>query len=324
LERYIFSYRPFYWVLLVLIERHYKKELGFFNYIFKQLNFITMKKYFSFLMFALMAVVLFSSCERVAPNYQGVLMKNFGKNGKSDYTLQKGRVVTIAPGTELFQVPLIEQRGAFKDEDGVDRVLHLKSADNTEFSSRPMYSFEAIEDRCVDLVFKNSQLGSGKNFMDALMDNIIEPKIYDVMKEVSKTFTTQALMETTVLPDGSTTSGSLVYEKAVEAILKKEFELIGLNLKTFSCQLEFTEAVTKKIDSRNEVNTNIQVIEQQIIEQTKQLELSRITAQIAMVPLVVAKQNGVLDEYVQLEAYKAWKEVKQPIYGQTPFITLGK
>lgn len=53
-----------------------------------------------------------------------------------------------------------------------------------------MYSFEAIESRAVDLVFKNSQLGSGDGFMEALMNNIIEPKIYDVMKEVSKTFTT--------------------------------------------------------------------------------------------------------------------------------------
>lgn len=283
-----------------------------------------MRKAFNYLFLALMAVVVLSSCERVAPNYQGVLMKNFGKNGKSDYTPQKGRVIVIAPGTELFQIPLIEQRGTFKEDDGTDRILHLKSADNTEFSSRPMYSFEAIESRAVDLVFKNSQLGSGKDFMDALMDNIIEPKIYDIMKEVSKTFTTQSLMETTVLPDGTTTSGSLVYEKAVEAILKKEFEVIGLNLKTFSCQLEFTEAVTKKIDSRNEVNTNIQVIEQQIVEQTKNLELMRIKAQIEMVPLVVAKQNGVLGEYIQLKSYEAWKEVKQPIYGQTPFITLGK
>lgn len=132
-----------------------------------------MKKSFSFLMIAFMALVILSSCERVAPNYQGVLMKNFGKNGKSDYTLQKGRVSTIAPGTELFQIPLIEQRGEFKNEDGSDRVLHLKSADNTEFSSRPMYSFEAIEDRAVDLVFKNSQLGSGRDFMEALMDNIM-------------------------------------------------------------------------------------------------------------------------------------------------------
>jgi hypothetical protein len=273
-------------------------------------------------MFAVLAIVVLSSCERVAPNYQGVLMSNYGKNGKSDFSLQKGRVWTAAPGTELFQVPLWEQRGEFKEDDGSKRVLHLKSADNTEFTSRPMYSFKAIEDRCIDLVFENKQLGADGSFMDALMDNILETKIYDVMKEMSKTYTTQALMETTVLPDGTTESGSLKYERSVQSVLEKEFKTIGLELKTFSCQLEFTQAVTEKIDKRNEVNTNIQVIEQKIVEQTRQLELSRITAEIEMIPLVVAKKNGVLEEYVRLKGYESWKEVKQPIYGNTPFLTL--
>jgi hypothetical protein len=144
------------------------------------------------------------------------------------------------------------------------------------------------------------------------------------MKEMSKTYTTQTLMETTVLPDGTTTSGSLKYEKAVQALVAKEFESKGLELMTFSCQLEFTAAVTAKIDNRNEVNTNISVIEQKIVEAKAQLDLSRITAEIDMVPLVVAKKNGVLDEYIKLKSYEAWKEVKQPIYGQTPFLSLGK
>lgn len=275
-----------------------------------------MKNLFFFLG-VLMLASIFTSCERVAPNYQGVLMTDYGKNGKSDFKLVKGRVNTAMPGTELFQVPLWEQRGDYGD-----RTLHLKSADNTEFSSRPMYSFKAIEDRCVDLVFENKQLGANDDFMNTLMDNILETKIYDIMKEVSRSYTTQALMETTTLPDGTTESGSLKYERAVQEIVSKEFKAKGLELMTFSCQLEFTQAVTEKIDKRNEVNTNIQVIDQKIVEQTRQLELSRITAEIEMIPLVVAKKNGVLDEYVKLKGYEAWKEVKQPIYGTTPFITL--
>jgi len=274
-------------------------------------------------MFAVMALVVLSSCERVAPNFQGVLMENYGKNGKSDFSLQKGRVWTASPGAELFQVPLYEQAGTFKSEDGSDRVLHLKSADNTDFSSRPMYSFKAIESRCVDLVFANYQLGSGDDFMTSLMDNILERRIYDIMKEASKTYTTQTLMETTVLPDGTTTSGSLIYERAVQEIVRKEFEKIGLELMTFSCQLEFTAAVTAKIDSRNEVNTNISVIEQKVAEAKAQLELERITAEIAIIPLVVAKKNGVIEEYVRLKAYQIW-DGKQPLYGTTPFSLLQK
>lgn len=269
-------------------------------------------------MFGLLAMVVLSSCERVAPNYQGVLMSNYGKDGKSDFTLQKGRVWTAAPGTELFQVPLWEQRGDFGD-----RVLHLKASDNTDFASSPVYSFKAIENRCVDVVFENKQLGSGDNFMESLMDNILETKIYDIMKEVSRSYTTESLMATTTLPDGSSTSGSLIFEKAVQAIVQKEFESKGLELMTFSCQLQFTEAVTKKIDSRNEVNTNISVIDQKIVEQTRNLELAKITAEIEMIPLVIAKKNGVIDEYIKLKAYQIW-DGKQPLYGTTPFSLLQK
>lgn len=278
-------------------------------------------KLFGFM--ALLAMVVFTSCERVAPNFQGVLMENYGKNGKEDFSLQKGRVWTASPGTELFQVPLYEQAGTFITEDGSDRVLHLKSADNTEFTSSPLYSFRAIDSRCVDLVFANYQLGSGDGFMESLMDNILERRIYDIMKEASKTYTTETLMATTTLPDGTITSGSLIYEKAVQEIVRKEFEKIGLELMTFSCQLLFTQAVTERIDARNEVNTNVQVIDQKIIEQTKQLELTRITAEIEMVPLVVAKKNGVLEEYVRLRAYQIW-DGKQPLYGTTPFSLLQK
>ena len=81
-----------------------------------------MRNFKTMLLLAVLVLPFLTSCERVAPNYQGVLMKNFGKNGKSDFTLQKGRVWTIMPGVELFQTPLWEQRGEFGD-----RVLHLKA-----------------------------------------------------------------------------------------------------------------------------------------------------------------------------------------------------
>lgn len=46
-----------------------------------------MKRKIDFLIVALFAVVLFASCERVAPNYAGVLMENYGKQGKEDFKI---------------------------------------------------------------------------------------------------------------------------------------------------------------------------------------------------------------------------------------------
>lgn len=269
-----------------------------------------------FILFALFVLsMVFSSCERVAPNFVGVLMEHYGKNGKSDFSLQVGRVPTWQPGTELFQVPLWEQRADFGD-----RILHLKAADNTEFTSKPLYSYKIIKERAIDVVFDNKQLGSGDDFVKSLEDNILESKIYDIMKEESRKYSTDALMETRKLPDGSLISGSLEFENNVQEIIKKEFEARGLELITFSCQLEFTDAVKQKIDKRNEVNTNISVIDQQIAEQRKKNELAELKAKEDMIPLISAKQNGVLDAYLKVKFYEAWRETKTPLYGMTSLV----
>lgn len=204
-----------------------------------------------FLIFSIL--LLFTSCERVAPNYYGVLMENYGKAGKSDYAKQQGRVNTMSPGTELFQVPAFEQRASFEDQ-----VLHLKAADNTEFTAKPLYSYKVLENRVVDLVFQNSRLGSGSDFMKSLEDNVLEPHIYDLIKEESRKYITDTLMAN---------GGSLKFEMKIQNLVKQAFDEKGLELITFSANLDFSDKVKAKIDSRNEVNTNVSVIDQQIIEQ---------------------------------------------------------
>ncbi len=133
-----------------------------------------------------LGVVLLTSCERVAPNYYGVLMENYGKNGKDDYSKQQGRVSTLSAGTELFQVPAWEQRGVFTDEEGKDRTLQIKAADNTAFTSKPLYSYKVIQAKVVDVVFQNARLGSGDDFMTAYKNNVLEPRIFKTIKKPSR------------------------------------------------------------------------------------------------------------------------------------------
>ena len=250
-----------------------------------------MKKISMYSMVVVFAILtMFTSCQRVAPNYQGVLMQDWGKNGKSDFTLVKGRVNTVSPGTELFQVPLWEQRADFEK-----RVLRLKAADNTEFSSRPTYTYRVFEDRAIDVVFSNKQLNSGDEFMRSLEDNILETKIYDSMKEVSRAYITDDLMAT---------GGSLKYEKHVEKLVKEEFNKRGLELINFSSQLEFSDKVTAKIDNRNEVNTNITVLDQQIDEQKKFNELAELKAQEAII-----RSKGLTPQILEAMAIDKWNGV---------------
>lgn len=251
----------------------------------------------------LIAIVALSSCERVAPNYYGVLMENYGKSGKGDYSQQSGRVNTMAPGSELFQVPGFEQRASFEEQ-----VLHLKAADNTEFTAKPLYSYKVIKDRVVDLVFQNSRLGSGDDFMKSLENNVLEPHIYDLIKEESRKYVTDTLMAN---------GGSLKFEMKIQDLVRKAFEEKGLELVTFSANLDFSDKVKAKIDSRNEVNTNVSVIDQQIIEQRKRNELAALKADENII-----LSRGITPQLLQQQFIDKW-DGRTPIYGTMP-VTLFK
>jgi hypothetical protein len=249
-----------------------------------------------------------TSCSRVAPNYYGVLMENYGKNGKSDYSKQQGRVNTLGAGVELFQVPAWEQRATFTNDKNEQQVLVLKASDNTQFSAKPVYSYKAIDSKVVDLVFQNSRLGSGDGFMRALEDNVLEPRIYDIIKEESRKYTTDTLMAQ---------GGSLSFEQRVQVIVKKSFEEAGLQLISFSSNLDFSDKVKQKIDTRNEVNTNVSVLDQQIIEQRKRNELATLQAEQNKII-----SSGITPQLLQQQFIEKW-DGKTPIYGNMP-VTLFK
>lgn len=255
------------------------------------------------LFFMAFIALMFASCERVAPNYAGVLMENFGKAGKEDFSIVSGRVNVAAPGTELFQVPLFDQRGVFAEP------VTLKAADNTEFTARPTYSYKVIKSRAIDIVFDNKHIDkaeteNGKDgFMQSLEDNILEPRIYDLIKEESRKHKTDSLMA-----DG----GSLAFEKMLEDIVEKEFEKRGLQLLSFSAQLEFSSKVREKIDSRNEVNTNISVLDQQIEEQKKRNELEALKTEQLLI-----KSRGLTKEILYQQFIDKW-DGKSTLYFGVP------
>ena len=238
-----------------------------------------------FILMALVAVIAFSSCERVAPNYAGVLMENYGKDGKSDFKVVSGKVSTIEWGTELFQVPLFDQRGEFAEP------VTLKAADNTEFKAKPTYSYKVIKERAIDVVFDNKHIDKAEteSSKDGFMQSL----------EESRKHTTDSLMAN---------GGSLAFEKRLEQIVESEFEKRGLRLLTFSAQLEFSAKVRDKIDSRNEVNTNITVLDQQIAEQKKRNELEQLKTEQALI-----RSRGLTKEILQQQFIDKW-DGKSPIY----------
>lgn len=254
-----------------------------------------MKKILIVAFLSLGLMFMFSSCTRVAPNHYGVMMENYGTDGKADYHKVQGKVSTMSPGTELFEIPAWEQRAEFTNDDDTKRTLHLKASDNTEFSASPLYSYKVIENRVVDVVFQNSRLGSGDGFMRALENNVLEPRIYDIIKEESKMYTTEQLMAT---------GGGIAFEKHVQNIVKTEFEKAGLELKSFAPNLDFSKKVREKIDSRNEVNTNISVLDQKIAEQKKTNELESLKAEQNII-----RSRGLTPQVIEMERIRKWNGV---------------
>ena len=81
---------------------------------------------------------------------------------------------------------------------------------------------------------------------------------------------------------------------------------------SFSAQLEFSDKVRNKIDSRNEVNTNISVLDQQIVEQKKRNELEALKTEQALI-----KSRGLTKEILYQQFIDKW-DGKTPIYGAIP------
>jgi siroheme synthase (precorrin-2 oxidase/ferrochelatase) len=149
--------------------------------------------------------------------------------------------------------------------------------------------------------------------LDAIEDNILEPRIDDLIKEFSRQYHTDSLMA-----DG----GQLLFEKALEVEVAKEFEEVGFELRTFQAQLTFTEKVSNKIDNRNEVDANITVLESKIMEQRKMNELEALKTEQAII-----KSRGLTDEILQDKAIEKWDGKLNGTYvgkDNVPFIIGGK
>lgn len=238
------------------------------------------------------------SCERVPANHRGVLMTDYGKNGKSDYVSVKGRVNTFAPGTELYVIPTWSQRANFEG------IMHIKSSDNVDFTTQPKYTYYVIESMDVDVVFENSRLDSASNFLKAIEDNIIEPLMYDIIKDKSREIPGNVLMG-----EGE----SLRFEKSVETIIKEKLAKKGYFIENFTLNLDYDDKVKKKINAGNESNSNLVLLDKQIVEQKKQNELEMLKTEQNII-----RSRGLTPQILQEQFIEAWKETKQPLYGNTP------
>lgn len=255
------------------------------------------------------AVLLLTSCGTVVqPNYGGVLMQNYGKSGKTDYSEQSGRVSTWGLGTQLFQVPLWQQRAQVED------TLHMQDAKNNEMKCYPRYAYSVTKGRLVDVVFNNSQIAKenssdGARFLVDVENNVLETAIYDIVKEQSRKHVADSLMNN---------GGSLKFEKECEALIRKVFEDKGFTLEAITIQLTYSSKIMETLDKRLEVSTNVSTLDQEIIQQRKRNELQQLVTEHALI-----ESRALTPEILEKMRIERW-DGHYPMYygGNLPIPTI--
>jgi len=120
------------------------------------------------------AVLTLASCSSVEPNYEGVLMNNYGRNGESDFTSVKGRQWTIAPGVKLYQVPMFETSG---DPDMIQIIFNYKHLGE----NKPEIMFNELEDAILNKLVINAYRELARSYTtDSLMNNL---NSYEILVE---------------------------------------------------------------------------------------------------------------------------------------------
>jgi hypothetical protein len=223
-----------------------------------------MKKLINFLFIAL-SVLTLSSCSRVEPNYEGVLMTNYGRNGKSDFSKVTGSQNTMWFGTSLYQVPMYSQTGN-------PEAITITAKDGGVFTVDPQYTYEAKRDSGINIIFSYKYLGiSGKleqEDLDKIEVSVLTPLVLNAYREQARTFTTDSLL-----------TSINQFENNVEAKLKVDFAKRYFNVTSLTSGLKPPASMTENIEKMNNAKIETQTVKNQLATSSMLKEKAAIDAQ---------------------------------------------
>ena len=256
-----------------------------------------MKKVLFFVL-AGMAIV---SCNRPEPNYEGVLMTDYGRNGIESFKVVTGAQGPLGPGSELYQVPMFEQKA---DCDAVK----ISAKDAGIFTTDPSYTYQATRGKGPQIILNYRHLDSfGENFLDNVEANSLNKLVTDTFREEARNYTTDSLMNNL---------GS--FEKDVENILIKKFASKGFTLNTLTSGLTPPASMAEAIEERNNAIQEANRVKNELETSRMYLEKARIDAETNKV-----KSNGLTKEVLQQQWIEAIRNSENRIIitdGRTPII----
>ncbi len=206
-----------------------------------------------------MLVVVLASCSRVEPNYEGVLMENYGRNGKSDFKVVTGKQNTMWAGVQLYQVPMFETSG---DCDGVK----VNAKDAGKFFVDPVYQYQPIRGKGVEIVFNYKHFGVAEPevMMDNIEKGILNRIVVNAYREEARNYSTDSLMNNlnsfeSKVQDRLREEFGKKYDETYAGVKYLEYKKF-MNAEVDESEYEKAEDEIDKIELHFKININIYII----------------------------------------------------------------
>ncbi|XAI97281.1 hypothetical protein [Leptolyngbya phage Lbo-JY46] len=252
------------------------------------------------LLMSMALLAVFVACNRPEPNYEGVLMTDYGRNGLESFTTVTGAQGILGPGSELYQVPMFEDKG---DCDPVK----VSAKDAGMFTVDPSYTYQATRLKGPNIILSYKHLGTGEMFFENIENNVLDKIVVDAFRERARFYTTDSLM-----------NNLGQFETDVESYLKEKFKEKFFTLNTLTSGLTPPESMVKAIEARNNAIQQANQVKNQLETSKMLLEKARIDAETNKV-----QSSGLTREVLQQQWIDAIKNSQNRVIitdGRTPVI----
>jgi regulator of protease activity HflC (stomatin/prohibitin superfamily) len=248
----------------------------------------------------LLGLLVVSCMNRPEPNYEGVLMTDYGRNGIESFSVVTGAQGILGPGSELYQVPMFEQKG------DVDAV-RVSAKDAGMFTVDPSYTYQVTRMKGPNVVLNYKHLGTGDGFLENVEINVLNKLVTDAFREEARNYTTDSLM-----------NNLANFEMSVETRLKERFSQKFFTLLTLTSGLTPPQSMANAIEERNNAIQQANKVKNELETSRMLLEKAKIDAETNRM-----KSSGLTKEVLQQQYIEAIRNSSNRIIitdGKTPVI----
>lgn len=237
-----------------------------------------MKKFSLLLIVALLLI----SCNRPEPNYEGVLMTDYGRNGIESFKVVTGAQGPLGPGSELYQVPMFEEKGDCEP-------VYVTAKDAGKFTVDPSYTYQATRGKGPNIVLSYKHLGTGREFFDNIEENVLNKIVVDAFREKARFYTTDSLM-----------NNLGQFETDVENDLRQKFSNKSFTLNTLTSGLVPPASMAQAIEARNNAIQEANKVKNQLETSRMLLEKARIDAERNKVQTTGLTKEVLSQQYIEM------------------------